>query len=297
MSVTRPERSDDANGQLLRRLGTRVRTLRARRGMSRRTLADASGVSERYLAQLEVGKGNPSILKLQAVAHAMDVALDDLVDAREDLSTEYQLLRERIRHAERAHLEQCLDALTNVPTSQSRNHLALVGLRGAGKSTLGAALARRLRLPFIELVQEIERHAGMAVAEIFSLGGQTTYRRLEQEALTQVCQRHTSAVIAVGGSLVSEPGTFEILLAHCITIWVKAESRQHMERVLAQGDHRPMANHRNAMADLKRILTERESLYRRADGIVDTSDDSVAESVGTVLKLEVARHLAANTPF
>jgi XRE family aerobic/anaerobic benzoate catabolism transcriptional regulator len=165
-------------------------------------------------------------------------------------------------------------------------------LRGAGKSTLGAALAKRLRLPFVELVQEIERGAGLAVSEILAREGQTAYRRYEQQALSATVARYAHAIIAVGGSLVSEPETFDFLLGTCYTVWLKASPRDHMARVVAQGDHRPMANNRHAMADLKRILTERAPLYERAAAHIDTSAATVEQSLRDLLALPPVRLMA-----
>jgi XRE family aerobic/anaerobic benzoate catabolism transcriptional regulator len=259
--------------------------------MSRRILAQASGVSERYLAQLETGKGNASIRVLHAVAEAMNVAIDDLVDPTPHAGSAYLLLRERLRTATPAELQRLAAAFGRAARrgADRHAHLALIGLRGAGKSTLGAALAKRLRLPFVELVQEIERSAGMAVSEIFATRGQAAYRRLEREALAATLARYPRAVIAVGGSLVSEPETFEYLLDSCYTVWLKATPRGHMQRVVAQGDHRPMADSRHAMADLKRILAERTPLYRRADAALDTAGATVEQSLSDLLALVPVR--------
>ena len=202
-------------------------------------------------------------------------------------------MRERLRTASAAELKSMRDVLSSGQIElHAARHIALIGLRGAGKTTLGQALAKRLGLPFIELVQEIEREAGMAVGEIFSLGGQTTYRRFERDALSAILSRFERAVIAVGGSLVSEPESYELLLATCYTVWLKASPQEHMERVLAQGDHRPMAGNRHAMADLKRILNERATLYRRADATVDTSGQTLSASLKRMLELEPVRRLA-----
>jgi XRE family aerobic/anaerobic benzoate catabolism transcriptional regulator len=284
---------DSAGDAYLGFLGRRVRQIRARRGMSRRILAEASGVSERYLAQLEAGKGNASILVLNAIAAAMHIAIDDLVDPREEQSVEYLLMRERLRAAGVAELKTMREALRSRRIDLiATGHIALIGLRGAGKSTLGQELAKQLGLPFVELVQEIEREAGMAVGEIFSLGGQATYRRFEREALNATLGRFERAVIAVGGSLVSEPESYELLLATCYTVWLKAAPHEHMQRVLAQGDHRPMADNRHAIADLKRILKERTALYRRANAMVDTTGQTLSESLEHLLELEAVRRLA-----
>ena len=282
-----------SSADYLRLLGARVRRVRAQRGMSRRILAQASGVSERYLAQLESGKGNASILVLKAVAEAMHIAVDDLVDLQAEQLPVYLLLRERLRGASAEQLGRWASLLRGGERQTPRlpNHIALIGLRGAGKSTLGAALAKRLGLPFVELGQEIERAAGMATSEIFAEGGQLSYRSLERQALSATLVRYSRAVIATGGSLVSEPETFELLLESCFTVWIKATPRQHMERVIAQGDHRPMADHRHAMADLKRILAERAALYGRADAVVDTSSVDVQTTLRHLLALEPVRAL------
>ncbi len=259
--------------------------------MSRRILAEASGVSERYLAQLESGKGNASLLVLNAIADAIHVAVDDLIDPVESPSADYLLLRERLRSADPAELARIAAVVDRDPGNRhsERRHIALIGLRGAGKSTLGAALARQLRLPRVELVQEIERAAGMPVAEIFARGGQTAYRRYERDALADSLQRFEHAVIAVGGSLVSEPKTYALLQDACYTIWLKASPREHMERVVQQGDLRPMLDHRHAMADLKRILAERASLYGRADASIDTSARTVEATLDELLALPAVR--------
>lgn len=290
-----PASTSDPDADYLALVGQRVRQHRARRGMSRRILASASGVSERYLAQLESGKGNASLLVLRAVAVAMHVAIDDLLDPAQQ-PIEYWLLRERLRSAAHGELKRVLGSLGHGWNSidQTRPHIALIGLRGAGKSTLGAALARLLHLPRIELVQEIERAAGIPVAQIFSGGGQTAYRRYERQALVDSMQRFDHAIITVGGSLVSEPETYERLLASCYTIWLKASPEEHMERVMQQGDLRPMADQRHAMDDLKRILNEREALYSRADISIDTSALSVEATLDQLLALPVVRAFLRN---
>lgn len=282
-----------SNADYLLVLGERVRRVRAQRGMSRRLLASSSGVSERYLAQLESGKGNASILVLKSVAAAMHIAIDDLVDAQTEQPPAYLLLRERLRSAPTEQLTRWISLLrdTQLKPQRQHNHIALLGLRGAGKSTLGAALAKRLGLPFVELGQEIERAAGMATSEIFAQGGQLAYRRVERQALSATLVRHSRAVIATGGSLVSEPATFELLLEACFTIWIKATPQQHMARVIAQGDHRPMADHRHAMADLKRILAERAALYGRADATIDTATADVPTTLQHLLALAPVRAL------
>lgn len=277
----------DPAAAYLAMVGTRVRSLRASRGMSRRILAEASGVSERYLAQLEAGRGNASLLVLRAVAGAMSVTVDDLVDPAHERPPEYALLRERLRSAPRETLKHLVDALNGDAgeTSPGPRHVALVGLRGAGKSTLGAALAKRAGAPFVELVQEIEREAGTSVSTILAEGGQAAYRRIERAALEATLDRFERAVIAVGGSLVSEPETWQRLRGSCYTVWLRASPDAHMARVVAQGDHRPMADNRHAMTDLRRILEARRTLYERADASLDNTEASVEDSLDALLAL------------
>jgi XRE family aerobic/anaerobic benzoate catabolism transcriptional regulator len=272
-------------------VGAKVRRIRAQRGMSRKMLAQQSGVSERYLAELEAGKGNVSIVLLRQIGQAMNVPVDDLLDEASGRPVEYALLRNWLREAGEAELQRLYGHVAE-GRSRSRGRVqrvALIGLRGAGKSTLGAALAQRLRLPFVELAQEIEREAGMAIADIFTRGDQATYRRYERQALHATIKRFPRAIIAAGGSLVSEAATFELLLASSFTIWVRATPEEHMNRVIAQGDYRPMADNRQAMEDLRRILKERDPLYRRADVQVDTSGRGVAEVLEEILALEPIR--------
>ena len=272
-------------------LGTRVRNARARRGMTRKILARDSGVSERYLAQLETGQGNISIALLRQVAQAMGLPINDLVREGPERPVELTLLLQRL---ERLSPDELTDATQLLIGHFGRDlgsdrtgRIALIGLRGAGKTTLGRLLAQRLDVPFVEMNREIERDSGMSLTEIFSLSGQAAYRRYERRALERVLQETPAAVIATGGSLVSEPATFELLLDACFTIWVQATPEEHMERVVAQGDMRPMAGNDEAMADLRAILTERAPLYAKADAAIDTtgrsSEDSLDALVETVL--------------
>ncbi len=285
-----PDRDNDA---YLAGIGARVRSIRARRGMSRRLLAAASQVSERYLADLENGKGNISVLRLRDIAAAMSVPVEDLVSEPVHDSPDYAFILQYLRHAAPEELDRLHRALA-VGDGTPRRFVALIGLRGAGKSTLGHALASRLRLPLIELVDEIEQRAGMAVSEIFSLGGQATYRRLERECLDHVLEHSPGAVIAAGGSLVSEAASYARLLSQCVTVWLRAEPADHMRRVIAQGDQRPMAGHSRAMDDLRRILIEREDLYERAHHIIDTSAHDVTASLAQILTLAEVAALAKN---
>ena len=277
----------DDLAKFLRRVGERVRTMRSRRGMSRKLLARHSGVSERYLAQLEAGKGNFSILLLRRVAHAIGVALPELVEERPDRSVDALLLAQFLDRLAPADLTAARDLLLarfSGPSSDMRaQRVALIGLRGAGKSTLGGALAKRLDVPFIELDREIERQSGIDLSQLFELFGQEVFRRNERSALEAILQRQSRFVLATGGSLVTEPGTFELLSSSCRTVWVKALPEEHMARVVGQGDLRPMADNDRAMEDLVAILSSRESLYAKADLILDTAGKTPEQSLQELL--------------
>ena len=228
----------------LAQLGERVRSWRNGTGMTRKTLAATSGVSERYLAQLEAGQGNISVLLLRKVAHAMHVAVESLVRENDDRDS-------------------------------ARRRIALLGLRGAGKSTLGAKLAASLGVPFVELDLEVEREAGAKLGEVFAMYGQEAFRRFERRALERVLRTHDAAVIAAGGSLVSDPDTYRLLLDNCHTVWLKAKPEEHMSRVIAQGDMRPfegkMRGRPAALEEIRKLLADRDRLYARADATIETS--------------------------
>ncbi len=270
------------NSDLLKTLADRVRQARARRGMTRKLLARDSGVSERYLAQIETGQGNISILLLLQIAHALDVPVEELVregpEPPVDLVHTTELLRRLPADDLKAARQFLLQHFSGVDAAARRHRIALIGLRGAGKSTLGALLGKELEVPFLELDRLIEQESGVAMSAIFDLYGQSGFRRLELQCLEQVLQRYPRFVLSTGGSLVSEPATFERLLATCFTVWLRTSPEEHMQRVIAQGDMRPMANNREAMADLERILTVREPLYSKADFTIDTSGQTVDDS-------------------
>jgi XRE family transcriptional regulator, aerobic/anaerobic benzoate catabolism transcriptional regulator len=253
------QREDQAEVAYLARLGERVRAWRAEHAMTRKTLALASGVSERYLAQLESGLGNISVLLLRKLAHAMQVPVELLV-------------RE---HGAAAKVER----------------IALLGLRGAGKSTLGAKLAQSLQLPFIELAREVEKEAGAPLAEVFSMYGQEAFRRFERKALARVLKQLPRAVIATGGSLVTDPDTYSLLLDHCACVWLKATPEEHMARVMAQGDVRPFKGSPVALEEIRDLLADRDRLYARADAVLNTSGRTPKQSLAE-LKALVAKETA-----
>lgn len=283
-----PERPRGTEAAYLKRVGDRVREARARRGMTRRILARDSGVSERYLAQLETGQGNVSILLLRDIAKALDLPLEALVlegpEPSVDLVHATALLR-GLRAEQLVQARQLLvERFGGADHEARKSRVALIGLRGAGKSALGAKLAGRLGFPFIELDRLIEQSSGVTLGAIFDLYGQSGFRRLERRCLEQVLEQNPRFVLATGGSLVSEPETFERLLTMCFTVWLRATPEEHMQRVLAQGDMRPMADSRESMSDLRRILSVREPLYRMADATVDTAGHSLTESFRALFK-------------
>jgi XRE family aerobic/anaerobic benzoate catabolism transcriptional regulator len=253
-----PLTSDAQDKLYLGRLGERCRAWRNGQGMTRKALAEASGVSERYLAQLEAGLGNISVLLLRRVARAMSVPVEHLV---------------RVDAAARA------------------ARIALVGLRGAGKSTLGGKLAQALGVPFVELDREVEKEAGTSLAEIFALYGQDAFRRFERRALERVLNQNDRAVIATGGSLVTDPSSYELLLERCFCVWLKASPQEHMSRVMAQGDLRPFTGRTaqgqgrsTALDEIRKLLAERERLYARAPLALDTSGKTVRQTLQELRK-------------
>ncbi|HUO00932.1 MAG TPA: helix-turn-helix transcriptional regulator [Bradyrhizobium sp.] len=271
----------DPESTFLQQLGQRVRTMRALRGMSRKVLAKVSGISERYIAQLESGKGNVSIVLLRRVANAMGAHLEDLIPSSEP-APDWQVIRDLLRKASPSQIVQAKAALSGAGISANSKMpfagIALIGLRGAGKSTLGKLLAKKIGWGFVELNREIEQQNGLSVAEIIALYGQEGFRRMEQAALGQLLARRELMVLATGGGIVSEPLTFELILSSFYTIWLKAEPEEHMARVRRQGDLRPMADDRSAMAELRNILVSREPLYARASAVVDTAGLTVDDA-------------------
>jgi XRE family aerobic/anaerobic benzoate catabolism transcriptional regulator len=273
---TPPPGADEGKHPFLVALGERVRALRSRRGMPRKALAAAAEVSERHLANLEYGVGNASILVLLQVARALDCPLAELLGDFTTGTPEWLLIRELLEPCDEATLRRVREAIapmlgTGGGAGARGSRIALIGLRGAGKSTLGRLLAEDLGFPFLELSREIEKFAGCGIGEIQALYGVNAYRRYERRALEESIQIYPEAVIATPGGLVSDPATFNLLLGHCTTVWLRAEPEDHMRRVAAQGDLRPMAASREAMEDLRNILAGRAAFYSRADLSLDTS--------------------------
>lgn len=299
MTSNRPRPTADdpapARDPLLAAIGERVKALRARKGMPRRALSAAAGVSERHLANLESGVGNASVLVLKQVADALGRPIAELLGDETTNSPEWLLIRELLHDRTDEQLRRARLALADQFGAASvrgrrSDRIALIGLRGAGKSALGRRLAEVLGRPFIELGTEITRAAGCTPAEIQDLYGPTAYRRYEAAALNEVLETKDRFVLATPGGVVSDPGTFGLLLARCFTVWLRAAPKEHMERVLAQGDLRPMAGNREAMDDLKAILASRTPFYAKADLAFDTSGQTLEESLSR-LKASVDRAL------
>jgi XRE family aerobic/anaerobic benzoate catabolism transcriptional regulator len=285
------EELSSADSDFLAALGRRVRELRERRGMTRKRMALEADVSERYLGQLETGEGNVSMLLLRRVAAALNVTLGEVLLPEQEDSVERRLIRRFLERIPAHRLEDVIFRLMREfghEEAARRKRIALIGLRGAGKSTLGKLLAKELNAPFIELDGEVERETGLPLNEIFSLYGQAGYRRIERRCLERVIEKHERAVISVGGGIVAEEDGFKLLLGNCFTVWLKAAPEEHMARVVAQGDLRPMAGNEEAMDDLKRILAAREPLYRKADAVVDTSGQTTEASLAKLRSLVVA---------
>lgn len=268
----------------IRMVGERVRTARARRGISRKALSELSDVSQRYLAQLEGGQGNISIALLKRIAVALDHRIEWLVGDDDPWSSDALRVASLFRNATAEQKRRVLSLLDPGNAGEQRaNRVALIGLRGAGKSTLGRLAAEALGIPFVELNAEIEATSGMPVNELMALYGQEGYRRLERHAVERVAAAHEAAILAVAGGIVAEPDTFSFLLRHFHTIWLKARPEEHMGRVRRQGDTRPMAGNPAAMEELKTILTSRESLYTQSEAQVDTSGRTVEQSLAVLL--------------
>lgn len=278
--------TDTENKATLAELGARVRAWRARRGMTRKQLASDSGLSERFLADVESGKGNVSINSLEAAARALNITILELLqDSPRPALARVQGLVGRLDDGQLDQAYGLLSSTFGLSDAKGRDkRIALIGLRGAGKSTLGAQLAQQRGVPFIELDREIEREAGTSMNEILLLHGQAGYRRYERRALLRIAEDHADGVVmTTGGSIVSERETFDLLQSHFYCVWLKASPDEHMSRVVAQGDMRPFDSTRGAtteaLEDLRRILASREALYARADAVVDTAARTVKQSL------------------
>ena len=263
-------------------LGKRVRQLRSAKGLSRKVLSQQAGVSERHLAQLETGKGNISVLLLSRVAEALDSELNELFQKQvPEGSFDEVMISDLIQQINPEDRQSALQLLMDqfVKINNRKRRLALIGLRGAGKSTLGRRLAKNYGLPFVRLVSEIQKLAGMNVSEIFSLSGQEYYRRLEQQTLMETLQRYDNCVIETGGSIVTNLNLLNLLLKSCYVVWVSAKAEDHMQRVIDQGDMRPIQDNDDAMSDLRRIMEQRETLYKQAHARVETSGRSIDDCI------------------
>lgn len=271
---------------LIARVGERVRQARERKGIPRRVLSEKSGVSPRYLAQLEAGEGNISIALLQRVAIALDCRIEWLMVPDDPWTSDINQVTDLFRSAGPDVRDRVLQLLApEVRENRKANRVCLIGLRGAGKSTLGARVGDKLGVPFVELNRVIEEHSGMPVDEVLALYGQEGYRSLEAQAIDRVIGTYDTVILAVAGGIVAEPETYHTLLSHFHTIWVRTTPDEHMARVRAQGDERPMAGNPEAMEQLKSILTSRESLYARAEAQLDTSGRSEQDSAKHLLDL------------
>jgi XRE family aerobic/anaerobic benzoate catabolism transcriptional regulator len=266
-----------------------VRRSRARRGVTRRQLAVESRVSERYLEQIESGQGNPSVIVLKTIAEAMEMHITELLptaDKRNEAVAHIDELLRRLDPSELPGVAQAIkQRLAESAASQRANRIALVGLRGAGKTTLGRMLAKQLAWPFVEINRVIEREYGAGVSTLIDMSGVSAFRRYEQSALEKVINEHGNAVIATAGGIVSNPETYALLLRRAHTVWLKAAPQDHMSRVIAQGDFRPMAQNRAAMADLIAILEARSAEYGQCETELDTSGDTAAQSLAKLIKL------------
>jgi len=294
-TVIEPSEPETRRNPFLEALGERVRTLRSRKGMTRRAVAVAADVSERHLANLEYGTGNVSVLVLLQVAQALQCSLAELLGDVTTTSPEWLLIRELLSKRSESDLRRARVQLSDMfgeggNAQERKNRIALIGLRGAGKTSLGQRLADDLGFPFIELSRDIEQFAGCQISEIHNLYGANAYRRYERRALEEAIKIYPEVVIATPGGLVSDSGNFNLLLSHCTTVWLQADAADHMGRVAAQGDMRPMAASREAMEDLKRILEGRSAFYSKADMTINTSGRTEDQAFAA-LRTSVRQHL------
>jgi XRE family aerobic/anaerobic benzoate catabolism transcriptional regulator len=270
-------------------IGRMVRLGRAKRGMSRRQLAQESGTSERYLAQIESGAGNPSVLVMRGIADALELPIVELLPRANGRSAAYARIVDLLGRVPPAELGSIADTierrLDQAAATDRGRRIALVGLRGAGKSTLGRMLAERLDCPFVELDRMVEQEYGASVPLLIEMSGVATFRRHERACLERVVSENERAVIATAGGIVSNPETYGLLLRRAHTVWLSAQPDEHMSRVMKQGDFRPMAHNREAMADLHAILEARRGDYARAEAKLDTSGATVQQSFARLNKI------------
>jgi XRE family aerobic/anaerobic benzoate catabolism transcriptional regulator len=288
-AAAQPRNADLAADPFAAAVGRSVRSARAKRGMTRRQLAQASGASERYLAQIESGQGNPSVIILKAIAQALDVAVVELLpqaSPRNAALTRILDVLARVPPSELAAIAELIEArAAGDPASSRARRIALIGLRGAGKSTLGRKLADRLACPFVELDSLIEQDYGVRIPDLIEMAGIVMFRRYERACLERVIAEHAAAVIATAGGIVSDAETYALLLRRTHTVWIRTRPDEHMRRVMEQGDFRPMAQNREAMADLVAILDARGADYARAEAELDTSGDSVEQSFAKLAQI------------
>ena len=284
---------NERDGVFVAAIGKLVRLARAKRGMTRRQLAEESGASERYLAQIESGQGNPSVIILKSVADALEVPIIELLPRTSTRAAALTQIIDRLGRVPLAELpaigELIEQRVAQAAISDRARRVALVGLRGAGKSTLGRMLAEHLGCPFIELDRVVEQEYGATVSFLIEMAGLATFRRYERECLERVIAEHDAAVIATAGGIVSNAETYALLLRRTTTVWLKARPEEHMSRVMQQGDFRPMAQNREAMADLVAILEARAADYARADAELDTSGESAEQSYAKLLRAMTPR--------
>ncbi len=285
------DQSTDPGEELIKRLASRVREARKAQGLPRRVLSEMSGVSPRYLAQLEAGEGNISVMLLQRVAQALNLRIETLLSERAPWDRDVERVAMRFSAASMDVQQQVRAVLSpQSPVAQRAGRICLIGLRGAGKSTLGKLAGQALDLPFVELNKEIEAENDMPIAEVMALYGQEGYREMEAEALERISVTHERMILAVAGGIVAEPATYARLLQRFHTIWVHTSPAEYMQRVRAQGDVRPMEGNPAAMTQLKNLLDTRKSLYERADAQVNTSNRPVKTSLGDLLSVIRKRH-------
>jgi XRE family transcriptional regulator, aerobic/anaerobic benzoate catabolism transcriptional regulator len=286
---TRTEKESDERDPWLTELGERLRNLRSRRALPRRAVAHGAAISERHLANMEAGIGNASILVLRQIARALECELAEVIGDETTGSPEWLLIRDLLHGRSDAELKRVRVAVAQMlasPSTEARRscRIALIGLRGAGKSTLGRLLADHLGYSFLEMDREIERVAGCDLSQIHALYGTNAYRRYERRALEDLIQIYPEFVLAAPGGVVSDAANFNLLLSHCFTIWLRASPEEHMSRVIAQGDFRPMSGNDDAMDDLKRILAGRSAFYAKADLTLDSSGMPVSSAFAALLK-------------